>query len=169
MLCFGQTDYRRPADAIVVFGCRVYSDGQPSLALADRVRTGCELFREGLAPQIVFSGGPGDGEIHETTAMRQMALELGVPDSAIVLDPQGLSTWATVTNTSPIFAAASARRVLAVSHFYHLPRVKLTYQRRGWDVFTVPARETRSIQQLPFNMAREVLAFWAYFVRVVVG
>lgn len=169
MLCFGRTDYRRPADAIVVFGCRVYSDGQPSLALADRVRTGCELFREGLAPQIVFSGGPGDGDIHETAAMRLMALELGVPDAAIVLDPQGLSTWATVQNTSPMFAASSARRVLAVSHFYHLPRVKLTYQSRGWDVFTVPARETRSIHQLPFNMAREVLAFWAYFLRVVVS
>ncbi len=168
MLCFGQTDYRRPADAIVVFGCRVYSDGEPSLVLSDRVRTGCELFREGLAPQIVFSGGPGDGDIHETEAMRRMALELGVPDSAIVLDPHGLSTWATVQNTSPLFAASSARRVLAVSHFYHLPRVKLTYQSRGWDVFTVPARETQSIQQLPFNMAREVLAFWAYFLRVVV-
>ena len=169
MLCFGQTDYRRPADVIVVFGCRVYSDGELSLALADRVRTGCELFRAGLAPQIVFSGGPGDGDIHETAAMRLMALKLGVPDSAIVLDPQGLSTWATVKNTSPMFAAASARRVLAVSHFYHLPRVKMTYQSRGWDVFTVPARETRRLQDLKFNMCREVLAFWAYFFGVVVG
>src|ERR1051326_3548310 len=36
---FGTTDYRRPADVIVVFGAKVYADGTPSDALADRVRT----------------------------------------------------------------------------------------------------------------------------------
>src|SRR5262249_1030878 len=57
MLCFGRTDYSRPADAIVVFGARAYADGSPSLALADRVRTGCALWRRGLAPLLVLSGG----------------------------------------------------------------------------------------------------------------
>ena len=57
MVCFGKTDYRRPADAIVVFGARVYNDGRPSDALADRTRTGCRLYLDGLAGQVVFSGG----------------------------------------------------------------------------------------------------------------
>ena len=43
---FGRTDYRRPADAIVVFGARTYADGTPSDALADRVRTACALYHE---------------------------------------------------------------------------------------------------------------------------
>ncbi len=169
MFCFGKTDYRRPADAIVVFGCRVYEDGEPSLSLADRVRTGCELYRAGLAPRVVFSGGPGDGATHETEAMKQLALKLGVPAEAISLDPDGLNTWATVRNTSPLFAQSSVRRVLAVSHFYHLPRVKLAYQRSGWDVFTVPADETRRLSQMPFLIAREVAAFWAYYLRAIVS
>jgi hypothetical protein len=29
--------------------------------------------------------------------------------------------------------------ILAVSHFYHLPRIKMTFQRSGAGVFTVPA------------------------------
>ena len=29
MFCFGKTDYRRPADAIVVLGARAYADGRP--------------------------------------------------------------------------------------------------------------------------------------------
>lgn len=169
MYCFGLTDYRRPADAIVVFGCKVYSDGEPSLALSDRVRTGCELYRAGLAPLVVFSGGPGEGAIHETEAMKQLAISLGVPAERIVLDPDGLNTWATVRNTSPMFAQSSVSRVLAVSHFYHLPRVKLAYQRSGWDVFTVPATETRRLRQLPFLMAREVVAFWAYYLKAIVS
>jgi len=47
MICFGLTDYRRPADAIVVFGAGISPDGTPSLALCDRVRTGCLLYKQG--------------------------------------------------------------------------------------------------------------------------
>src|SRR5438045_984203 len=43
LFSYGATDYTRPADAIVVFGARVYEDGSPSLALEDRVRHGARL------------------------------------------------------------------------------------------------------------------------------
>ena len=165
MVCFGRTDYRRPADAIVVFGARVYADGRVSDALADRVRTACCLYHEGLASTIILSGGPGDGPIHETEGMRRLALRLGVPDSAILTDRQGLSTQATVNNTTAMFAARGNRRVLAVSHFYHLPRIKMTYQRQGWEVYTVPADESYPLTDMPLFMLREVAALWAYYLR----
>jgi len=166
MFCFGLTDYRRPADAIVVFGARVYADGTLSVALADRVRTGCQLYHEGLARVVIFSGGPGDGPISEPNAMRQMALELGVPDAAIILDAGGLNTAATVTDTLPIFARDNLHRVLAVSHFYHLPRIKMTYRRAGIDVFTVPAHQSYILSQTPYLMARETVGLWAYYLQV---
>ena len=78
MACFGGSDYRRTADAIVVPGARAYANGTPSLALADRMRTACELFHEGHAGRLVVSGGPGDGAYHETDVMRRMALDAGV-------------------------------------------------------------------------------------------
>jgi hypothetical protein len=46
---FGLTDYRRPADLIVVLGAHAYADGRPSSALEDRIRTGCELYRREMA------------------------------------------------------------------------------------------------------------------------
>ena len=55
--------------------------------------------------------------------------------------------------------------MLAVSHFYHLPRIKLTYQREGIDVYTVPAKETYMLRQTPYSVAREVLALWVYYLR----
>jgi hypothetical protein len=70
MLSFGKTDYRRPADAVVVLGARVYADGRPSDALADRVRTACKLYRDGFAKKLILCGGPGDGAIEETECMR---------------------------------------------------------------------------------------------------
>jgi vancomycin permeability regulator SanA len=156
MFTFGKTDYRRPADAIVVFGARAYADGRPSDALADRVRTACDLYHAGYAPLLVMSGGPGDGDIHETQAMRRMAMGLGVPDEAIRLDPTGVNTRATAR------ATATHGRILTVSHFYHLPRVKLTYQRAGVEVFTVPARERYTLTKMPLLIAREVAAIWYY-------
>lgn len=168
MVLFGKTDYRRPADVAVVLGARVYADGRLSDALADRVRTACQLYRDGLVRRLILSGGPGDGAIHETEAMKQMAMQLGVRAEDIWLDKAGLNTRATVRNTGALLAEWHASRVLVISHAYHLPRVKLAYQRAGWDVFTVPARESYLLRQMPYNMAREVAALWVYYLRPLV-
>src|SRR5262249_53745089 len=141
MVCFGKTDYRRPADAAVVLGARVYADGRPSDALADRVRTACQLYRDGLVRKLIFSGGPGDGAIPEAESMRRMAAQLGVKPEDILIDSAGVNTQATVRNSESVFAQVHASRILVVSHFYHLPRIKLAYQREGLEVYTVPAKE----------------------------
>lgn len=165
MFCFGKTDYRRPARAIVVFGSRAYADGRPSQSLGDRMGTACELYRAGLGELLLVSGGPGDGAFHETDVMRRLALEAGVPAQAILVDREGLNTFATVRNSIPMLEAKGSRRVLAVSHFYHLPRIKLAYQRQGWEVYTVPARETRLLLKMPYFILREIAALWAYYLR----
>jgi uncharacterized SAM-binding protein YcdF (DUF218 family) len=165
MLFFGNTDYRRSADAVVVFGARTYADGRLSDALQDRIRTACDIYRAGLAKRLVLSGGRGDGLVTEAEAMRGYALKHGVRAEDIFIDNLGVNTEATVRSTTPLFQQWHARRVLAVSHFYHLPRVKLAYQRAGVEVCTVPARQRRFMGQIPFNMAREVAAFWDYYLK----
>jgi uncharacterized SAM-binding protein YcdF (DUF218 family) len=168
MFCFGKTDYRRKCDAVVVFGARVYADGRLSHALGDRMRTGCQLYLDGLASKLILSGGPGDGEVHETEAMKRMALELGVPKGAIVLDEEGVNTQATVKNTCKMFERLGIKRVLVVSHFYHLPRIKMTYQRRRWEVYTVPAKESYVLTEMPKYILREVAALLVYYLRPLV-
>ena len=165
MISFGRTDYRRPAHAVVVFGARAYANGEPSQALADRVRTGMELYQAGLVGKLIFSGGPGDGTIHETAAMRTFAMSLGVPETAILLDARGLSTEDTVRNTPGLLDRPVCHGILAVSHAYHLPRIRMAYRRVGMDVWTVPARETRPLVGMPKFMAREVAALWVYYLR----
>lgn len=170
MICFGTTDYRRQADAVVVLGARVYADGTPSLALADRVRTASQLQLEGRAPLLIVSGGPGDGDAHETDAMRAQAIRLGVPATAIVVDRGGIDTNHTADHVARILHqrlphSSRRPRVLAVSHGYHLPRVKLALEGAGLTAYTVPAKETRKLVRLPIYMAREVIAFWAYALR----
>lgn len=165
MLAFGTTDYRRRADAIVVLGARTYDDGRASWSLEDRVLTACELWREGRAPLLVMSGGPGDGDVHETDAMRRLALEDGVPDDAIRIDRDGVSTRATAANAAAILRAEGLSSALIVSHAYHLPRAKVAFERRGIRAFTVPAEQRHRIPQMPWMVARELVAWWAYALR----
>ena len=168
MAFFGTTDYRRPADVVVVFGARVRLDGTASLTLANRVITASELYRQGFADAIVMTGGIEPIGFDETVVMRDLAVQLGVPSDAIILDPDGHNTDASVANTARIFDDNGMRRILAVSQFYHLPRIKLAYARAGVDVWTVPAR-TILVPRTWAIVAREIPAFWLYYLRAVVA
>lgn len=148
---FGATDYARPADAVVVFGAGVRG-GEPSLALDDRLQHGIRLYRQGVAPKLVLSGGPD-----EVPVMRRVAREAGVPESALVLDPAGVDTRSTLRNLD-------FRRVVAVSHYYHLARIKLAAARAGVACATAPCRMTRRLSKEPFYVARECVALLAYYL-----
>ncbi len=121
---FGKTTYVRAAQVAVVFGAQVHADGQPSICLADRVRTAAQLYKAGLARRLLMSGARGANEpVNEVTVMRTLAIGLGVPAAAIELDPRGYNTDVTVRDTVPLFRAAGDRSVAVVSDFFHLPRV----------------------------------------------
>lgn len=172
-LGFGWTDYARKADSAVVFGARVHADGRLSDAARDRVHRAVELYHEGRVSRVVMSGGPGDGAVSEVEAMRREAVRMGVPASAILLDPLGWNTAATVRNTLGLGRpqpGAAPPRLLAVSEFYHLPRIKLAYQAAGLEVYTVPARPSHPYRAWPLrSIAREIPAFWLYYGRAVTG
>lgn len=162
MLFFGMTDYRRSADAAIVLGARAYANGEPSDALKDRLNTACQLYRSGLVKVLVMSGGPGDGDIHETEAMRRYANRQGIPNEAIIIDEKGLNTAASIHFLADM-EQRGFRSFLAVSHAYHLPRIKMYAQKSGLQVYTVPAQTPRVLAKLPYFMLRESAAWWSYF------
>jgi vancomycin permeability regulator SanA len=173
MVFFGTTDYRRPADAAVVFGARVYATGRPSPLLADRIATAVELYRTGLVGTLVMSGGDGADGFNEARVMRDEAIAAGIDPAAILVDPAGNTTEATVDNSLVLLASrgggSGQPSVIAVSQAYHLPRIQLAYANGGIDVLTVPAADPEPIREMPLLALREVPAFWAYYVRVCLG
>jgi len=166
---FGTTDYRRNAEVVVVFGAQVHADGRPSTSLRDRMDTAIEVYREKLVKKVLVSGGVGDSGYNEALVMRDMAVEAGVPPEDVIIDSAGVNTEATVRHSFPFFMKARRPEALAVSQYYHLPRVKLAYQGEGATVFTVPAGTSTPIPQTPRFVLREVPAFWLYYARAVFG
>ena len=61
VLVVSQQDQRQPVDAIVVLGAAQYN-GRPSPVLRARLDHALGLYREGLAPLIVVTGGVGRGD-----------------------------------------------------------------------------------------------------------
>jgi len=160
MFTFGPTRYARDADCIVVFGAKVYSDGSPSEALADRVDEGVRLYNEGIAPVLLMSGAIDSHHgASEPASMRLRAIAAGVPSDAIVIDEAGVNSAATVENTRAWATSRGSRRVVAVSHYYHLPRVKLLFERAGLRTYTVPASMRRRLLREPYFLAREIIAY----------
>jgi vancomycin permeability regulator SanA len=171
---FGTTDYRRPADAAVVFGARVYASGRPSPLLADRIAAGVELYRAGLVGTLVMSGGDGADGFNEAAVMKAEAIEAGVDPAAVLVDGSGITTEATVDHPLALLRtaagpAAPPLRLIAVSQAYHLPRIQLAFSGAGIDVLTVPAVDPIPISEMPLLVAREVPAFWLYYLRACLG
>jgi len=169
VLFFGTTDYRRDAPLAVVFGAQVHENGAPSTSLRDRMSTAVQLYKDRLVKKILVSGGVGDSGFNEALVMRDMAVKVGVPEEDVIVDSSGVNTEATVRNSIPFFGAERHPRVLAVSQFYHLPRIKLAYQRAGQEALTVPARSSTPIKETPYLVAREIPAFWVYYLRAIFG
>ena len=164
MVTFGPTRYDRPADCAVVFGARVWNDGTPSDALADRVDEAVHLYQRGLVKHLVMSGGvePENG-LSEAEVMRARAVAAGVPSEAVLLDEAGVDTASTVRNTARLMRREALGSALVVSHYYHEPRAKMLFDRAGVRAYTVPATMHRRLFKEPYFLAREVAAYWHSF------
>ncbi|WP_179120215.1 YdcF family protein [Streptomyces tsukubensis] len=97
-----------------------------------------ELYRAGLFPHLVFSGGnsPTTAKVFprgEAVHFREHAMELGVPASAILLEPDAENTGQNITLSRAVLAAAgiTPRTVLLVSKPY-MERRSFATARKLW-------------------------------------
>ncbi|REG30867.1 uncharacterized SAM-binding protein YcdF (DUF218 family) [Archangium gephyra] len=136
---FGQHERAVPSDVLVVLGARVLPGGQPSPALRARIEKAVELYHQGLAPRLLFSGGVGVNPPAEARVMRDLAVRLGVPPEACLLEEQSHSTEQNARFSSELLRSLGARRVLVVSDPYHLLRARQYFRLHGFEVATSPA------------------------------
>ena len=110
-----------PAERVaIVFGAGLRYDGTPTAILRDRVETAVQLYQQGKVDKLLMSGDNSFVEYNEPEAMRQYALELGIPQKDIVLDYAGRRSYDTCYRAKAIFQIDSA---ILVTQSFHLPRV----------------------------------------------
>lgn len=119
----GEVDERRPADAIVVLGAAQFN-GRASDVFEARLEHAVELYRAGIAPWFVVTGGkePGDRTTEAATA-RAYAIAHGVPASRILMEDRGRSTAESMAAVGVIFRTHHLVSAVFVSDRTHMLRV----------------------------------------------
>ncbi len=141
-------------DCIIVLGCQVKSDGSLSHMLRDRLMRGVELYKQTTAPKIIMSGDHGQKSYDEVNAMKQYAIENGVPSEDVFMDHAGFSTYESMYRARDIF---KAKKVLIVTQEYHLYRAIYVARKLGLDAYGVTS-DLRDYGGQDFRDIREILA-----------
>ena len=152
----GRRDEAQEADAIVVLGAAQYV-GRPSPVLRARVDHAVSLWKRGLAPTLILTGGTGVGDTtSEAAVARKYAMSRGVPDRAIVVEIKGRTTSESMRAVARIMDDREQQSVILVSDPFHMLRLSILARRFGLEPYTSPTRTS------PITSNRE--EHWKYMV-----
>jgi len=137
----GIGDDGRAGDCIFVFGS--------PRALEYRVPKAVELYKAGRADKMLMSGGAiWEGGLTEAERMKEGAMRLGVPETAIWTERQSMNTKENVLASMLVLERAIGlhriRRILIVSGAFHMRRCRMTmaaYMPRWIDYTCCPAED----------------------------
>lgn len=111
-------DPLRPADVIVALS----GDTGP------RTETAVDLWRRAYAPVIIFAGASLDpNSVASSELMKREALALGVPESAILVEPASNTTQENAHEVANLMKARGMKAAILVTSPYH--------QRRASNLF----------------------------------
>lgn len=122
---------------------------------SDRIWHAARLYKEGLAPKIIVSGGRSPGLEKRTdlqTEAQSMALllnDLGIPSTALVLEEEARSTRENARFTKTL---VKTDRVALVTSAFHMARSVATFEKEGLKVDAYPT---------DFHVAPETTPTWA--------
>jgi uncharacterized SAM-binding protein YcdF (DUF218 family) len=163
-------DEHPKVDAIVVLGAAQY-DGRPSAIYAARLQHAVDLYRRGVAPLIVFTGGnePGDRFTEGGSGMR-WAIEHGVPQTATLAEESSRTTYENLSGAKRVLderLKLHHPRVVVVSDPFHMFRAMKQASDLGFVAFPSPTRSSpisASRAKLTSAVLREDLALGGYLI-----
>ena len=121
------------ADCIVVFAGGVGESGKAGQGYEERVQYAVELYKKGYAKKMIFSSGYMR-IFKEPLLMEALAVSLGVPKEAIILEDKARNTYENVKFTKKILDKNNWHDILLISSPYHMRRVRLIYDKVASDI-----------------------------------
>ncbi len=141
-------------DVALVLGARILARGELSAMLQDRVETAVALYRAGKVKKLLMSGDNSEIYYNEPTAMRRVAIAMGVPADDVVRDFAGFSTYDSMYRARDVFGQS---RVVIVTQEFHLPRAIYIARSLGLQAVGVIAdRRTYTARSMRRSNLREV-------------
>jgi len=127
----------QPFIVVLCGGCRF--SGQLSESTVARVEHGVRLFHQGLAPRLILSGGRWAPHRPACAPrMEALALALGVPREAVIVENQSTRTSENAREVARLLRAERDPSVLLVTGPLHMRRAKLCFEKQGVRVACAP-------------------------------
>jgi len=142
-------DDRSPAAAIIVMGAAQWN-GVPSPVLKGRLDHAASLYRDGVAPVIVVTGGKQAGDaVTQGYSGYQYLRDAGVPESAIKVEVDGTNSYTELSASANIVRGAGlGTKVVIVTDPYHSFRAESIAHEVGLDAHVSPTDASSSMGQL---------------------
>ena len=149
----------------IVFGAGLRNDGSPTTILKDRVKTAVDLYKTGKVQKLLLTGSKQFANNNEPASMAAYALDLGVPQTDLVLDYAGQSTYDSCYRAKSIFQLNQA---ILVTQSFHLPRALFICNQLGIKSIGVTADQQKywtisflywQLRELPAGLAA-ILDVW---------
>jgi len=151
----------------IVFGAGLRNDGSPSPVLKDRVMTAVQLHKSGKVKKLLLTGDNHFVNYNEPEAMASFARDLGVPQTDLIMDYAGQSTYDSCYRAKAIFKLNQA---ILVTQSFHLPRALFICNQLGIDSLGVSADQRKywvtsflywQLRELPASLVA-ILDVWIF-------
>lgn len=139
---YGKMNAQEKADAIVVLGAAAYA-GKPSPVYRARLDRALELYKKGLAPIVIASGGTHPGEkMSEGKTGKNYLAGRGIPTVNIIAEEKSRTTEENLFEVNEILKTrgANLQKILLVSDPFHMYRASLIAKKLGLIPLPSPTR-----------------------------
>lgn len=95
-----------------------------------RTEAAVALWKQGYAPLLLFSGASLDpASVSSAELMKREAVRMGVPDSAILVEPKSATTEENAERVAELMSAQRLRTAILVTSPYHQRRASVLFAR----------------------------------------
>ena len=130
----------RKADAIVVLSGGIDQGRYLSLVSNQRLVRGAQLYFEGKAKRILFSGGiPEEIGVAEATVMAQEAKRLNIPAEDIILESRSRNPYEQVGAIKKIAGPLGWKSLVLVTSYSNMKCSLMIFEYAGLKVYPAPA------------------------------
>lgn len=141
---------------LVVLGCQVHSDGQPSLMLEKRLAAAYGYLKENENIKCVVSGGQGDDEvISEAQCMYNWLVGKGIDSKRLFIEDRSATTRENLLFTKKIIKENGLNPVITiVTNGFHQYRAARIARSIGFESYSISGKSFLSM--LPTYYVREL-------------
>ena len=141
-------------DTIIVLGCGIKRNGDPSDMLYDRLKTASLIAEHCPDARVLLTGDHYRESYEEIAVMKRVLIDLGVDESRLDYDGYGLNTYDSMVRAAEQY---DVHKAIIITQRFHLPRAIYTARNYGIEAYGVEA-DIRSYLGIVYNNMRELLA-----------